>query len=78
MFIGIPGFWGRGIGKSTLDLLCGFLYKEKGVRKFSADPSFDNKNGLIFWQKAGFKPVLEAEDYDDSQKKSLLMLRIME
>ena len=78
MFIGVPELWGKGIAKNTLLLLEEYLYKEKGVRKFTSDPEISNKNGLIFWQKAGFKPFSEVEAYDNPEEKSLIMVKEME
>ena len=75
MFIGIPEYWGKGIAKATINLLSYYLYKEEGVRKFSADPSCDNPGGTVFWEKAGFKQILKVKDYDDDRKMSILMLK---
>lgn len=75
MFIGVPSLWNNGIGKKVLLILEEYLYKEKGVVKFVCDPNALNESGLIFWQKAGFKPLFEVKDYDDDTKKSLLMMK---
>lgn len=43
-----------------------------------ADPATDNGRALRFWHKAGFKPVDLIENYDDSNKKSILMVKVLE
>ncbi len=74
MFIGIPALWRKGLGCKAITALEEYL-RRKNVRCLCADPAVDNEIGLRFWPKMGFDPLEVIEDYDDSHKQSVLMIK---
>ncbi|MBR6790248.1 MAG: GNAT family N-acetyltransferase [Oscillospiraceae bacterium] len=73
-FIGLPELWDKGIGSRVIGLAAEYL-RGQGVKLLTADPALDNPRSLHFWQKNGFVPLCEVEDYDDPGKKGLLCVK---
>lgn len=73
-FIGIPELWEKGIGSDVIALVAEYL-RGQGVPLLTADPAMDNPRSLHFWQKNGFAPLCEVEDYDDPEKTGLLCVK---
>lgn len=73
-FIGLPALWDKGIGSQAVGLLAEYL-AVRGVKLLAADPASDNPRSLHFWQKNGFEPLCEVEDYDDPEKTGLLCVK---
>lgn len=77
IFIGEPSLWGRGIGSHALDLMEKYLKNTAAAHLLCSDPASDNERALRFWKKAGFSPIDIIENYDDKNKKSILMMKII-
>lgn len=75
IFIGEPELWGQGIGGRAVDLIVEWLRNNTTARLICADPATDNERGLRFWKKNGFEPIGLIENYDDSSKMSMLMMK---
>ncbi|MBQ4050370.1 MAG: GNAT family N-acetyltransferase [Oscillospiraceae bacterium] len=73
-FIGVPELWEKGIGSEVIALLAEYL-RGQGVPLLTADPAMDNPRSLHFWQKNGFAPLCEVEDYDAPEKTGLLCVK---
>lgn len=76
MFIGVPECWRIGIGRAAVDLLAAYL-RDQGVTRLCADPCTENDHGMAFWPKAGFVPIGCIPEYDDPDKRSMLMIRTL-
>ena len=74
MFIGVPEYWRMGIGRAAVDLLAEHL-RAQGVTRLCADPCTENDHGMAFWSRVGFVPLGCVPEYDDPQKRSMLMVR---
>ena len=75
IFIGDPSLWGHGIGVQALKLLEEHLKNTAAVDLICADPAEDNERALHFWKKIGFSSIDLIENYDDKNKKSVLMIK---
>lgn len=75
IFIGEPELWGQGIGGRAVDLMAEWLKNNTTAKLICADPATDNERAQRFWRKTGFEPIGLIEDYDDSSKMSMLMMR---
>lgn len=74
LFIGLPELWDKGIGSGVIALLEEYL-RGQGAKVLCADPASDNLRSLHFWQKNGFEPICEMEDYDDPEKTGWLCVK---
>lgn len=77
MFIGKPELWEKGIGGTVVSLIEEYLKTQLGIHILCVDPATDNERGMRFWEKVGFLPIDTIENYDDSNKKSVLMMKIL-
>ena len=75
IFIGEPELWGQGIGSRAVGLMADWLKNNTTAKLVCADPATDNERGLRFWGKNGFQSIGLIENYDDSSKMSILMMR---
>ncbi|MCP8970009.1 GNAT family N-acetyltransferase [Ectobacillus ponti] len=56
-FLGEPGYWGRGIGTQLVQLMTGYLMREKGADAVVMDPQAWNERALACYEKCGFRRV---------------------
>lgn len=75
MFIGEPELWRKGIGSQAVNIIAAYLRQKFNVHTICVDPATDNELGMKFWQKVGFVLIDIIENYDDSSKQSLLMVK---
>ena len=75
IFIGEPELWGKGLGGKAVALLEDYLRDNTDAELICADPATDNLRAQRFWRKTGFVPIGLIENYDDSTKQSMLMLK---
>ena len=75
MFIGEPELWRKGIGSQAINVVADYLASKLNVHVICVDPATENEAGMKFWQKVGFVPLDTIEDYDDSSKQSVLMMK---
>lgn len=75
MFIGKPELWNKGIGTLAIGLVEDYLKNNMKAKVICVDPITDNSRAVHFWQKVGFKPIGAIEAYDNSDKKSILMIK---
>lgn len=73
IFIGYPKLWGQGIGTKAVRLLTDHLIHSVGASVVCADPEENNKRSVACWLKAGFIPIGTMDNYDEPQKRSILM-----
>ena len=77
MFIGKPELWNKGIGTLAIGLVEDYLKNNMKAKVLCVDPITDNSGAVHFWQKVGFKPIDVIEAYDDSNQKSILMIKAL-
>lgn len=77
MFIGKPELWNKGIGTLTIGLIEDYLRNDMKAKVLCVDPAADNIRAIHFWKKAGFKPIDVIEAYDNSDQKSILMIKAL-
>lgn len=63
----------KGIGTRVVKALADYLIHTLGATIVSADPGEENKRSIACWLKAGFVPLGKVEDYDEPEKKCILM-----
>ena len=56
-FIGKPELWGRGIGRSFIKLICGYLRDSRGAGAVVLDPHADNTRAIRCYEACGFRKV---------------------
>ncbi len=55
LFIGVPEYWGKGLGTQFLRLLLGYLFEDKGADWVILDPHVDNIRAIRAYEKCGFR-----------------------
>ena len=78
LFIGEPSQVGRGVGTRVIDLLCRFLFEERGASSVALVAAQDNARALRAYEKAGFRrvqPVLDTDVKDGQRVRSWLLVR---
>lgn len=63
-FIGIPEFWGKGIGTSFMKLMLNFLSSKKNAEAVILDPHKDNLRAIRCYEKVGFKIIKELPKHE--------------
>lgn len=66
-FIGVPELWGKGIGRTFVQLLCGYLREHCGAEAVVLDPHADNARAIRCYEACGFakKKFLPAHELHD-------------
>lgn len=78
VFIGEPSDIGLGVGPRVLDLLCRYLFEERGATSVQLIAAQANARALRAYRKAGFDPaaaVLDTDTKDGRRVESWLMVR---
>lgn len=64
LFIGEPDLVGRGIGSAAVDLVCRYLFDERGASSVMLAAAVENAVALRAYEKAGFKRTRRILDTD--------------
>jgi aminoglycoside 6'-N-acetyltransferase len=64
LFIGEPSQVGQEVGPRAIDMLCRFLFEERGASSVALVAAQDNARALRAYEKAGFRRVQAALDTD--------------
>jgi aminoglycoside 6'-N-acetyltransferase len=64
LFIGEQAMVGRGVGPRVIDLLCRFLFEERGASSVALVAAQENARALRAYEKAGFRRVRSVLDTD--------------
>jgi RimJ/RimL family protein N-acetyltransferase len=64
LFIGEPSQVGRGVGPRVIDLLCRFLFDERGASLVALVAAQDNARALRAYERSGFRRVQAVLDTD--------------
>ncbi len=78
VFIGEPSAIGRGVGTRVVDLLCRYLFVERGATSVQLVAAQANARALRAYRKAGFRraaAVLDLDTKDGRRVRSWLMVR---
>jgi aminoglycoside 6'-N-acetyltransferase len=78
IFIGEPSRVGRGVGSRAVDLVCGYLFSERGATSVELVAAQANDRALGAYAKAGFhraRRVLDTDTKDGQRVESSLMVR---
>lgn len=78
LFIGEPGLWGRGWGRTILDRLAAELFRNGGITSLQLDPRVENLRAIRCYRNAGFRAekLLEHHEFHEGVwHDCLLMVR---
>jgi RimJ/RimL family protein N-acetyltransferase len=78
LFVGEPSQVGRGVGPRVIDLLCRFLFDERGASLVALVAAQDNARALRAYEKAAFRrvqSVLDTDVKDGQRVRSWLLVR---
>ena len=78
VFIGEPQRVGRGVGPRAVDLLCRYLFSDRGASTVALVTAQANSHALHAYRKVGFLPttrVLDTDTKDGQRVESWLMVR---
>jgi aminoglycoside 2''-phosphotransferase len=78
LFIGEPSQVGHGVGTQVINLLCRFLFEERGASSVALVAAQDNTRALRAYEKAGFRrvqAVLDTDVKDGQRVRSWLLER---
>jgi len=74
LMIGYPGLWSKGVGCQAVRMIADYLIHEKGAALVCADPEENNLRSVACFEKAGFVPAGVILDYNEPEKRSVLMM----
>jgi aminoglycoside 6'-N-acetyltransferase len=78
VFIGEPDLIGRGVGSAAVDLVCRYLFDQRGASRVMLAAAVDNAIALRSYGKAGFARagrVLDTDMHGGERVESWLMVR---
>lgn len=56
-FIGEPEYWGKGIGRRFVKLLCGYLHENASAQAVVLDPHAGNERAIRCYEACGFRKL---------------------
>lgn len=63
-FIGVPDYWGKGIGKRLIGAVTCYLFTGKGAKRIVMDPQSWNMRALTCYERSGFRRVKLLKEHE--------------